>query len=419
MSFRHFQDQCYESLVTALESARQDFPILDQHLGKSPLVYLDNAASTQKPRQVLDASREYYEKINANIHRGVHQLSQRATAAHETARQTVAAHLNAARPEEIIFTSGTTDSINLVSSILAKSGLIGRDDEIIISALEHHSNIVPWQMLCEQVGAKLKVIPVFDDGTLDLETYSQLLSAKTKMVAVTHISNAFGTINDVSHIIRLAKEVGAFTLLDGAQSVAHLDIDVQLLNCDFYVFSGHKIYAPTGIGVLYGKHDLLTSLPPWKGGGEMIKEVTFEKTTYNIPPLKYEAGTPNIEGGIALAAAVDYVNNLGIQAIAAHEHQLIAQAAEDLQNIPGIFLYGPPDRSGALSFNIDGIHPYDLGTLLDQMGFALRTGHHCCQPLMARFGVSGTLRASFALYNTMDEVKRLAPAIERAVNMLR
>lgn len=405
--------------MTTLASARHDFPILDQKLGSSQLVYLDNAASTQKPRQVLNASRDYYEKINANIHRGVHQLSQLATAAHEAARQTIATHLNAARPEEIIFTSGTTDSINLVSSILTKSGLIGRDDEIIISGLEHHSNIVPWQMLCEQVGAKLLVIPVFDNGTLDLETYSQLLSNKTKLVAVTHVSNAFGTVNNVNKIIKLAKEAEALTLIDGAQSVAHLNIDVQSLNCDFYAFSGHKIYAPTGIGILYGKHDLLTSLPPWRGGGEMIKEVSFEKTTYNDPPFKYEAGTPNIEGGIALASAIDYVNNLGMEAIAAHEHSLIAQAAEGLQNIPGVFLYGPPDRIGALSFNIDGIHPYDLGTLLDQMGFALRTGHHCCQPLMARFGVNGTLRASFALYNTMDEVENLIPAIERAVKMLR
>lgn len=405
--------------MTALELARQDFTILDQKLGNFPLVYFDNAASTQKPRQVLDASRDYYEKINANIHRGVHQLSQRATAAHEAARVTVAKYLNANRPEEIIFTSGTTDSINLVSSVLAKSGLIVRDDEIIISGLEHHSNIVPWQMLCEEVGAKLRVIPVLDDGTLDIESYANLLNAKTKLLAVAHISNAFGTQNDLPLLLKMAREAGALTLVDGAQSIAHLLVDVQELDCDFYAFSGHKIYAPTGIGALYGKYDLLATLPPWKGGGEMIKEVTFEKTTYNVPPFKYEAGTPNIEGGIALAAALDYVETLGLETIHTHENELIRQAASDLNNIAGITLYGPDDRQGALSFNIDGIHPYDLGTLLDQMGFALRTGHHCCQPLMARFGISGTLRASFALYNTMDEVKKLAPAIERALAMLR
>lgn len=402
-----------------LQQIRSEFPILAQQVHGSPLVYLDNAATTQKPHSVLNSSRDYYSQYNANIHRGVHHLSQCATAAHEAARETIATHLNASRSEEIIFTSGTTDSINLVADILGKSGRFVEGDEIIVSGLEHHSNTVPWQMLCEQLGVTLKVIPVLDDGTLDLESYSQLFTSRTKLVAVNHISNAFGTVNNVIHICSHAKKNGAFTLIDGAQSIAHLDIDVKELDCDFYAFSGHKIYAPTGIGILYGKHELLCDLPPWKGGGEMIKEVTFEKTTYNVPPFKYEAGTPNIEGGIALAAAIDYVNNLGMTQIAEHEHTLIQRAAEIVSSFDGVTLYGPTDRVGALSFNFEGIHHYDLGTLLDQMGFALRTGHHCCQPLMARFGMTGTLRASFAVYNSLEEVDRLGEALEKALRMLR
>jgi len=366
---------------------REDFPILGLEVHGKSLVYLDNAATTQKPLQVLNASRDYYESLNSNIHRGVHHLAQAATIAHEEARQTIATHLNAARPEEIIFTSGTTDGVNLVSNILARSGKIGEGDEVIISGLEHHSNTVPWQMLCEQVGAQLRVIPVLDDGTLDLDAYQEMLSGRTKLVAVNHISNAFGTVNNVIHICSQAKEVGALTLIDGAQSIPHKKIDIQSISCDFYVFSGHKIYAPTGIGILYGRYDLLTELPPWRGGGEMIKEVTFEHTTYNDPPFKFEAGTPNIEGGIALAAALDYVNNLGIDVIEAHETQLMQKANETLSRINGIKIYGPEDRTGALSFTFEGIHHFDLGTLLDQMGIALRTGHHCCQPLMARFGI--------------------------------
>lgn len=398
---------------------RSAFPILSQEINGKPLVYLDNAATSQKPLCVLDSSRDYYEKINSNIHRGVHKLSQAATAAHETARDTIARHLNATRPEEIIFTSGTTDSINLVASALGRSDLLEKGDEIIISGLEHHSNTVPWQMLCERLGITLKIIPVLDNGTLDLEIFEQLLSEKTKLVSVNHVSNAFGTVNNIAHICSQAKKVGALTFIDGAQSVPHFSIDLQLLDCDFYAFSGHKIYGPTGVGVLFGKYDLLCELPPWRGGGEMIKEVTFEKTTYNVPPFKFEAGTPNIEGGIALATAFNYVNNLGITKIADHEEKLIRRAADILADFEEITLYGPDDRIGAISFNFEGIHHYDLGTLLDQMGFALRTGHHCCQPLMARFGVTGTLRASFAVYNTLEEVEAFGEALQKALMMLR
>jgi cysteine desulfurase/selenocysteine lyase len=407
--------------VSALDpyQIRSAFPILSQEINGKPLVYLDNAATSQKPLCVLDSSRDYYEKINSNIHRGVHKLSQAATAAHETARDTIARHLNATRPEEIIFTSGTTDSINLVASALGRSDLLEKGDEIIISGLEHHSNTVPWQMLCERLGITLKIIPVLDNGTLDLEIFEQLLSEKTKLVSVNHVSNAFGTVNNIAHICSQAKKVGALTFIDGAQSVPHFSIDLQLLDCDFYAFSGHKIYGPTGVGVLFGKYDLLCELPPWRGGGEMIKEVTFEKTTYNVPPFKFEAGTPNIEGGIALATAFNYVNNLGITKIADHEEKLIRRAADILADFEEITLYGPDDRIGAISFNFEGVHHYDLGTLLDQMGFALRTGHHCCQPLMARFGVTGTLRASFAVYNTLEEVEAFGEALQKALMMLR
>ena len=398
---------------------RDDFPILAQSVHGKPLVYLDNAATSQKPLPVLNASRDYYEKLNSNIHRGVHHLAQAATAAHEAARETIARHLNATRPEEIIFTSGTTDSVNLVASSLGRSDRFVNGDEIIISGLEHHSNTVPWQMLCERLGITLKVIPVLDDGTLDLDTYQNLLTDRTKLVAVNHVSNAFGTVNKVIQICSQAKKVGALTFIDGAQSLPHMSIDVKDVDCDFYAFSGHKVYGPTGIGILYGKHELLCELPPWRGGGEMIKEVTFEKTTYNDPPFKFEAGTPNIEGGIALAAAVDYVNKVGLTHIASHESALIEKAAAMLAELDGVTIYGPPDRTGAISFNFEGVHHYDLGTLLDQMGLALRTGHHCCQPLMARFGVAGTLRASFALYNTEQEIDALEAALKKALMMLR
>ena len=398
---------------------RDDFPILAQSVHSKPLVYLDNAATSQKPLPVLNSSRNYYEQLNSNIHRGVHHLAQAATAAHEAARETIARHLNATRPEEIIFTSGTTDSVNLVASSLGRSDRFVNGDEIIISGLEHHSNTVPWQMLCERLGITLKVIPVLDDGTLDLDAYQELLSDRTKLVAVNHVSNAFGTVNKVMQICSQAKKVGALTFIDGAQSLPHMSIDVKHVDCDFYAFSGHKMYGPTGIGILFGKYDLLCELPPWRGGGEMIKEVTFEKTTYNEPPFKFEAGTPNIEGGIALAAAIDYVNKVGLTHIASHESALIKKAAAMLAELDGVTIYGPPDRTGAISFNFEGVHHYDLGTLLDQMGLALRTGHHCCQPLMARFGVSGTLRASFALYNTEQEIDVLEAALNKALMMLR
>jgi len=401
----------------ALDSVtiRAEFPILAQEVNGRPLVYLDNAATSQKPLAVLDASRRYYEEINANIHRGTHHLARAATSAHEAARETVAKHLNAAEAAEVIFTAGTTDSINLVASILTLSP----GDEVLISTLEHHSNIVPWQMLCERSGATLTVIPVLDDGTLDQDAFRSLLSERTKVTAFNWISNAFGTVNPVHEMTAAAKAAGSLVLIDAAQAAPHLPIDVQALGADFVALSGHKVYAPTGIGVLWGKRAVLDTLPPWRGGGEMIKEVTFEKTTYNDLPFKYEAGTPNIEGAIALAAALDFVHGIGIEAISGHEKKLIAAAADGLSSLPGVKLYGPADRAGALSFAIEGVHHYDLGTLIDQMGVAVRTGHHCCQPLMARFGITGTTRASFAVYNTAEEVEELVKAVDRACSMLR
>jgi cysteine desulfurase / selenocysteine lyase len=402
-----------------LDSLISEFPILDLSIQGRPLVYLDNAATTQKPKAVLRASQHYYEAINSNIHRGTHHLARLATEAFESARQTIATHLNAASSDEVIFTSGTTDGINLIAHILGLSGRVQRGDEILISTLEHHSNIVPWQMLCEQTGAILRVIPCHEDGTLDQNAYLLLLNEMTKILALTWISNAFGTINPVAEMAKTARKVGAWVLLDAAQATAHLPVDVQALDIDFLVFSGHKIYAPTGIGVLWGRADVLNALPPWRGGGEMIKEVTFEKTTYNALPFKYEAGTPNIEGAIALATAFDFINGIGLLEIQAHEKSLILSAAEALSTIPGIRFYGPADRAGALSFSIEGIHHYDLGTLLDQMGVAVRTGHHCCQPLMARFGMTGTIRASFAMYNSQADIEALTKATDKAVSMLR
>ncbi len=401
------------------ESLVSEFPILDQKIHGRPLVYLDNAATTQKPQVVLKKSRDYYEAINSNIHRGTHQLARLATEAFENARTTVARHLNAPTADEVIFTSGTTDGINLVADILALSGKISAGDEVLISTLEHHSNIVPWQMLCERTGALLKVIPCHDDGTLDQDAFGFLLNERTKVLALTWISNAFGTVNPIAEMTRAAKDVGALVLIDAAQAIAHLPIDVQALGIDFLALSGHKVYAPTGIGVLWGRAAVLDALPPWRGGGEMIKEVTFEKTTYNALPFKFEAGTPNIEGAIALGSALDYVNGIGLEKIHTHESALIRSAAAALAEIPGIKFYGPENRAGALSFNVTGIHHYDLGTLLDQMGVAVRTGHNCCQPLMARFGVTGTVRASFALYNSQDDVEALANAVNKAVSMLR
>ena len=399
---------------------RADFPVLDQEINGRPLVYLDNAATSQTPRQVIEASADYYNRINSNIHRGAHKLARDATLAHEAARGTISRHLNSRHEHEIIFTSGTTDAINLVSNTLSLSGKIGHGDSVIISGLEHHSNIVPWQMLCERTGAELKIIPVLEDGTLDMNGYRALLDENVKLVAVGHVSNALGTINPVEAIITMAKSFGALVLLDGAQAAPHMEIDVQKLGCDFYAFSGHKTYGPTGIGVLYGREEILDALPPWRGGGEMIKEVTFEHTTYNDLPFKYEAGTPDIEGAIALAAAIDYMNGLGMDNIASHEHTLQQRATAALEEIDGIRLFGTaPEKAAVVSFLIGNIHHYDLGTLMDQMGVALRTGHHCCQPLMKRFGITGTTRASFAIYNTEEEVDIFIAAVKKAAMMLR
>jgi cysteine desulfurase/selenocysteine lyase len=401
------------------ESIKADFPILDRKVNACPLVYLDNAATTQKPRAVMDASRYYYEALNSNIHRGTHALARAATETFEQARRSVADFLHAQAPEEIIFTAGTTDGINLVANILALSGHIQPADEILISTLEHHSNIVPWQMLCQRTGATLKIIPCLDDGTLDQAAFAALLNARTKVLALTWISNAFGTINPVQTMTAAAKQSGALVLIDAAQAAPHLPIDVQALGADFLAFSGHKIYAPTGIGVLWGRADILNALPPWRGGGEMIKQVTFAHTTYNELPYKFEAGTPNIEGVIALAAALDYIRSIGPAEIHALEIHLTRTAAHALSAIDGIHFFGPPDRAGILSFAVEGLHHYDLGTLLDKMGVAVRTGHHCCQPLMARFGITGTTRASFAAYNSEADVAALAAATIKVVTMLR
>lgn len=400
-------------------SIRQDFPILDQTINGKPLIYLDNAATSQTPKQVMDASCHYYSQINSNIHRAAHKLARAATKAHEDARETIAKHLNCKYNHELIFTSGTTDSINLVSNTLALSGKISAGDKIIISTLEHHANIVPWQMLCQRTGATLEVIPIHECGTLDMDAYEQMLDDRVKLVAVSHVSNALGTINPVKSIISMAQNCGALVLIDGAQAAPHFKIDVQDLGCDFYAFSAHKIYGPTGIGILYGKEDILNELPPWRGGGEMIKEVSFENTTYNDLPFKYEAGTPDIEGAIAMAAAIDYMNKLDLKNIASHEASLEQKATSALQEIKGIRLYGTaPQKAGVVSFRIEGIHHYDLGTLLDQMGVAVRTGHHCCQPLMARYGITGTVRASFAVYNTDQEVDAFIEAVHKSARML-
>jgi cysteine desulfurase/selenocysteine lyase len=401
-------------------SIRSAFPILERTIGANRLVYLDNAATTQKPLQVLEASRHYYEALNSNIHRGTHHLARAATEAFEAARRTVAQHLKAASDDEVVFTSGTTAGINLVAAAFANSGKITPGDVVLISTLEHHSNIVPWQLLCQRTGAILKVIPCHDEGTLDQEAFQRLLTeGRVRLMALTWISNAFGTVNPIVEMTRAARDAGACVLIDAAQAVPHLPIDVCELGADFLVFSGHKLYAPTGIGVLWGRKAWLEELPPWQGGGEMIREVTFEHTTYNDPPFKYEAGTPNIEGAIALAAAIDYLNGIGLDAIHAHESSLIRAAESALAGIDGIRFFGPADRSGSLSFLVDGTHPYDLGTLMDQRGVAVRTGHHCCQPLMARFGIPGTVRASFAIYNTLADIEALAEAVERSARMLR
>lgn len=398
------------------------YPILATRVGKAPLVYLDNAATTQKPRQVLRCELEYYEKMNSNIHRGAHYLSRLSTEAHEQARDTVAQFLHAASAREIVFTAGTTAGINLVAQVLSLSSLFCAGDEILVTTDAHHSNIVPWQMLCQRTGAVLKPIPLTPELTFDMEAYLRMLSPRTRLVAVPYISNALGVINPVPQIIDAAKRNNPATmvLVDGAQSTAHMAVDVQALGCDFYVFSGHKVYAPTGTGILWGREELLDCLPPWQGGGEMIKEVSFSGTTYNDLPFKYEAGTPNICGNIVLAEALRYVMEQGLATIDAHEQSLTRRMYEGLQAIGGIDILGPKDNRGALiSVVVPGVHHYDLGTLLDQMGIAVRTGHHCCQPLMQYLGITGTTRYSFALYNTAEEVDRALACTERALNMLR
>lgn len=395
---------------------RQDFPVLHQEVNGRSLVYFDNAATTQKPRVVIDALRAYYEQDNANIHRGIHTLAERATTAYEATRQTAKDFINAREVEEVIFTQGTTDSINLVASSYGRSR-IKEGDEIIISTMEHHSNIVPWQMLCEQTGAILKIIPINDAGELLLEEYERLLSPRTKLVSLVYMSNSLGTINPVKQIIDLAHEHDAVVLLDGAQSTPFLDIDVQALNCDFYAFSGHKMFGPTGVGVLYGKRRLLEKMPPYRGGGEMIRHVSFERTTYNDIPYKFEAGTPNIADVVAWRTAFEYINRLGKSAMRAHENQLLTRAQEALSTVPGLRIIGTAaEKMNVVSFVVDGQSNFDLGQLLDAGGIAVRTGHHCTEPLMQRFGIEGTVRASFSVYNTLEEVDRLAESLHRHLN---
>ena len=396
---------------------RKDFPILKRKVNGQDLIYFDNAATSQTPLQVIEVITDYYSRLNANIHRGVHQLSQEATDAYEEARIKIQKHFNAAEAYEIIFTAGTTESINLVAS--GYNSLLKPGDELIISALEHHSNIVPWQMLCEKTGAILKVIPMTLNGSLDIKSYHSLLNSKTKLVFVNHVSNALGTINPIKEIINEAHACGAKVLIDGAQACPHIKTDVQELNVDYYVTSAHKLCGPTGVGMLYGKKELLKALPPYQGGGEMIASVTFEKTTYAGLPHKFEAGTPNICGGIAFGAALDYMNNLGFDVISKYEAELLAYATNSLKKIEGIKIYGEGlDKTAVISFNIGDIHPYDLGSILNQMGIAVRTGHHCAQPIMDFYEIPGTVRASFSFYNTFEEIDIMVTALKKAVLML-
>jgi cysteine desulfurase/selenocysteine lyase len=400
-----------------IQKIRADFPILSQKVNGKPLVYFDNGATSQKPQVVIDAIAKYYQEINANIHRGVHTLSQLATDAYEVSRAKVQNHINAKFLHEVLFTSGTTFGINLVANGFAS--ILKPGDEVLVSALEHHSNIVPWQMLCEKTGATLKVIPMNQNGELIMSEYDKLLSPKTKIVTVNHISNALGTINPIKYMIEKAHEVGAAILIDGAQAVPHLKPDVQALDCDFYVFSGHKMCGPTGTGILYGKEAWLNKLPPYQGGGEMIKEVTFEKTTYADLPHKFEAGTPNIAGGIVLGTAIDYMNEIGFENIQKQELELLEYATKRLLEIDGLKIFGTSkEKTSVISFNIEGIHPYDIGTIIDKLGIAVRTGHHCAQPIMNFFGIPGTIRASFSFYNTKEEIDIMVDAVKKAQMML-
>ena len=401
-----------------IHKIRAEFPILSRTVNGKPLVYFDNGATSQKPQIVIDAIDKYYQEINANIHRGVHTLSQLATDAYEVARGKIQNHINAKLACEVIFTSGTTHGINAVANGFAS--LLKPGDEVLVSSLEHHSNIVPWQMLCEKTGATLKVIPMNEKGELIMAEYDKLLSEKTKIVTVNHISNALGTVNPVKYMIDKAHEFGAAILIDGAQAVPHLKPDVQALDCDFYVFSGHKMCGPTGVGILYGKETWLNKLPPYQGGGEMIKEVTFEKTTYADLPHKFEAGTPDIAGGIVLGTAVDYMNSIGFDNIQQQELDLLEYATKRLLEIEGLRIYGTSqEKTSVVSFNIEGIHPYDIGTIIDKLGIAVRTGHHCAQPIMQFFNIPGTIRASFSFYNTKEEIDIFVEAVDKSINMLK
>jgi cysteine desulfurase/selenocysteine lyase len=407
------------SISTSFDVARirEDFPVLQQTVHGKPLVYLDSAATAQKPYAVIAALRRFHEVDCANIHRGVHELSQRATAAYEATRSKAMRYLNAAGTDELIFVRGTTEAINLVAASWGRKN-VGPGDEIVISALEHHSNIVPWQMLCEQTGASLRFVPIDDRGELLLEEYEKLLNPRTRMVAVSHVSNALGTINPVRRMVEMAHEIGALALIDGAQAVPHMNVDVRALDADFYAFSAHKLFGPTGVGMLYGKAKLLESMPPYQGGGDMIRTVTLEKSTYADLPYKFEAGTPNIAGGIALGAAFDYVSGVGLEAIAAYEHELLVYGTELLERIPGLRIIGTArEKAAVLSFVMEGIHPHDIGTVLDRMGIAVRTGHHCAQPVMDRFGVPATTRASLAFYNTAAELDQLAAGLQKVQRM--
>lgn len=402
-----------------MDSIRSQFPILDRKVNGKPLIYLDNAATSQKPKVVIDAITNYYETLNANVHRGIHSLSQEATIAMENAREKVQRFINAEKAHEVIFTYGTTDSINLIARSL--EGIVNENDEILITEIEHHSNIVPWQMLSNETGVKIKYIPLLPSGVLDVEEFDKLLTDKTKLVAINHVSNALGVINPIEEIISKAHAKGAWILVDGAQSTPHMAVDVQKLDVDFYAFSGHKMYGPTGTGVLYGKEEILNQLNPYRGGGEMIDVVTMAGTTYAGLPFKFEAGTPNICGNIALGTAIDFMNEIGMDKIAEHEKELLNYTIEKLSELDGIEIYAPEaPRSGAVSFNIvkKGVHSSDVGMILDKMGIAVRTGHHCCQPIMSKLGITGTVRASFAIYNTKEEVDEFIKGVSLALNML-
>jgi cysteine desulfurase/selenocysteine lyase len=397
---------------------RSEFPTLAREVYGKPLIYLDNGATSQKPQVVIDVIEHYYTYDNSNIHRGVHHLSQVATQQYEDARVTIQKYINAPTSDQVLFTTGTTGGINLIAYSFGE--LLSKGDEIIISAMEHHSNIVPWQMLCERKGCKLNIIPINERGELIMSEFDKMLNDRTKLVSVTHISNTLGTINPIKEIIDSAHKVGAKVLIDGAQSVQHMPVDVQALDCDFYVFSGHKVFGPTGVGILYGKTEVLNSMPPYQGGGDMIDRVTFEKTTYNVLPHKFEAGTPNISGGIALGAAIQYLAQQDLDAIQAYEHELGVYATEELSKIDGMRLVGTAqEKTSVVSFVVDGLHPFDIGTLLDKQGIAVRTGHHCTQPLMDFFKIPGTVRASFAFYNTKEEIDIFIKALNRSINMLR